>query len=67
MKQDKGDFMLEFFEWQMRNKQTLTFWIILSIVALSLFTIGFIIYFQFFWEPKEIVDPFWINISNLTA
>ncbi len=52
MKQDKGDFMLEFFEWQIRNKQTLTFWISFTIIILSLFTIGFVIYFQFLWEPQ---------------
>ncbi len=56
----------EHIDWIIKNKTTLTFTLMFLIMALSLFAIGFVIYIQFFWEPKEIVDPFWINLSNLT-
>ena len=57
----------EYLDWIIKNKQTLTFWIAFAIIALSVFAIAFVVYFSFFWEPKEIIDPFWINISNLST
>lgn len=56
----------EHIDWIIKNKQALTFWLTFSIIALSVFAIAFVIYFQFFWEPKEIIDPLWVNVSNFS-
>ena len=44
-------------------KKEITVVILILLFSLSIFTIGWVIYRFFFWEP--FVDPFVINISNL--
>lgn len=53
-------------EWFIKRKQFLTFFLISLIFGLSAFSIFYVIYYFFFWQPPTMVDPFWINISNLT-
>ena len=46
------------------TRETIMWVLIFSISALSLFTIGWVIYRFFFWEPY--VEPLAINLTNLT-
>jgi hypothetical protein len=56
-------------EFIIENKQTLTFLILILLVCISLFTIGYVTYRFFFWVPPEIpsTELLIVNISNLTG
>ncbi len=46
------------------NKQEMISYLIVLLLSVSLFTIGYVIYRFFFWQPP--ITPFVINISNFT-
>ncbi len=48
------------------KKREIYFVLLFLLISLSLFTIGYVIYRFFFWQPPVEVLPFQVNFSNLT-
>lgn len=46
------------------DKKTLSWLIVVLLISISMFTIGYVIYRFFFWQPPIDPLPFQINISN---
>lgn len=58
---------MEIKEYLIENKEKIMKILIFVLIAISLFTIGWVIYIFFFWEPEALIDPFKVNLSNLTG
>jgi len=54
-------------EFLIENKQKIMKILIFLLVAVSLFTIGWVIYRFFFWAPPLPPEPFQVNFSNLSG
>ncbi len=48
-----------------KHKKTISYILIILLLSVSLFTMGYVVYRFFFWEPI-VIDPLIINWSNIT-
>ena len=54
-----------FLEKIIRRKKEIFFMLVILLISSSLFTIGYVIYRFFFWQPPVETLPFQVNFSNV--